>query len=93
MSDEVRRIRVKMREELSTWIEARIPEFIETFGGEPPELPMVEDFRLMLCITDGADFDSCTYYPIVDSGSSYHRQMGLVTQAAQYLARPGDDDE
>lgn len=93
MSEEVKQIRQKMRIELTEWIEARIPEFMETFDGESPQLPIIEDFRLIVCIADGADPDACDYYPIVDSGTSHHRQVGLIQQAAQYLqGRPADND-
>ncbi len=93
MSEEIKERRAKLRGELSEWIEARIPDFLAQLGGPEPTLPVVEDFRLIISIADGADPDCCDYYPVVDSGSSYHRQLGLVVQANDYLRVHETDDE
>ena len=93
MSDEIKERRAVLRAELEQWIVARIPEFCAQLGGPVPELPLIEDFRLLICLTDGADADACDYYPVVASGTSHHRQVGLVAQAADYLVwRPDEDD-
>lgn len=93
MSEEIKAIRTMMRSELSDWIEARIPEFLGLLGGEVPTLPVVEDFRLILCLADGADPDACDYYPVVDSGTAMHRQVGLLQQNIDYLRWRATDDD
>lgn len=94
MSDEIKARREVLRDDLSQWIEARIPEFLANLGGSIPDLPVVEDFRLIICIADGAHPDSADYYPVVDSGTAHHRQLGLLQQSMDYLSwRPADDDE
>lgn len=96
MSEEVKAVAKKLRAELTDWIEARTPELLQMLGGPIPELPIVEDFRLLICITDGADADSCDYYPAVTSGTTHHRQLGLVEESRGYLGsfaghHEGDD--
>lgn len=93
MSDEIKARRQQLSAELAGWIEARMPEFLAQLGGPVPTLPVVEDFRLIISIADGADPDCCDYYPVVDSGTSYHRQLGLVVQANDYLRVHESDDD
>lgn len=81
--DDVTARRLKLRNELADWIDARIPEFLLQIEGPDLKLPVVEDFRLLVCINDGADSEAIDYYPLIGSGSSFHRQLGLLVQATQ----------
>lgn len=87
---EIIAIRHKLRTELAEWIEARIPDFLIQLGGAEPALPVVEDFRLLICLNDGADALAPDYYPDVSSGSAHHRQLGLVRHDLDYLSEPTD---
>lgn len=93
MSDEIKARRAVLRAELGAWIEDRMGEFLAQLGGPIPELPVIEDFALLICVTDGADPDAVDYYPVVNSGSAHHRQLGLATQHVDYLnQKPNADD-
>jgi hypothetical protein len=92
MSEEIKALRQALREELRTWIEERTQAFLSQLGGPIPELPVVEDFRLLICLVDASDPDGCDYYPAVDSGSAHHRQVGLVNQSMVYLNRDVSDE-
>jgi hypothetical protein len=81
MSDEIKARRQILRSELAEWIEVRIPELLAQIDGPVPTLPVVEDFRLLICIADGSDADAPDdWYPVVSSGHG-------VTQAARPGAR------
>lgn len=85
--DERVELRRKLRGDLVEWIDAHLPEILDLCECEtPPELPIVEDFRLLLAISNGADpYNSLDYYPSVDSGTALHRLMGLVHNDLAYL--------
>jgi hypothetical protein len=90
--EEFRQRQKELRQELSTWLEAHIADFLAQIDGPPLKLPVIEDFRLLICVGDGADSENVDYYPVVDSGSAYHRQLGLLEQASWYIRhRPQDD--
>jgi hypothetical protein len=92
--DEIKQRCQAIRAELLEWIEGHMEDFLALLGGPAPELPIIEDFRLLLCVTDGANPEIACYYPIVSSGTSYHRQLGLIDQGREYLTEYfGDDSE
>ena len=84
-AEEIAHIRQKLRRELQAWIESHTADFLMQLGGPTPVLPIVEDFRLLICITEGSDANGGDWYPVVSSGSTYHRQLGLLDQAVDYM--------
>lgn len=91
MSEEVKVIAQRLRAELLVWIEERTDLFIELLDSDlasPPQMPVIEDFRLLLCLGDAADPDASDWYPQVNSGTAFHRQLGLVEHASSYLKGP-----
>jgi hypothetical protein len=83
---DIERRRKILRTELAAWIESHISDFLMQFAeGDIPTLPVIEDFRLLLCVVDGADPDASDYYTVVSGGTSLHRQLGLVEHDVAYL--------
>ena len=70
-------------------MEERLPQFLGMFGGDIPEMPVIEDFDLLVCISDASNADGADYYPRVYSQTPIHRHLGMLEQARNYLNRGG----
>jgi hypothetical protein len=91
--DEIVEARRELRAELLAWIEERVPRFLGLLNiedeDEPLQLPVIEDFRLLLCLSDaGGGPTTPDWYPTLDSGTAHHRQVGLLHQGMRYLDGP-----
>ena len=81
-----------LKEDLAEWVDHRVSAMVEDFD---VEMPIAEDFLLLVAVTDAAGGREVSYYRSVSSSSSYHRMAGLLAvaeDAMSPLASESDDE-
>jgi len=91
VSEEIKALQQRLRADLIAWMEERIPLLLGMLAeGCTMEMPIIDDFQLLICLSDASDANGSDYYPRVYSQTPVHHHLGLLEQARSYLNERDD---